>query len=405
MSDPSTPYASRRRRQGAPVGGRSSRHQPVRRQEWAGLSTGEILARQKPGTAPPLRVLEILLTLFNAQHTALEKTVSHKTRHERAMFLRRFFRDLRTKGGFKTLPDPRNLGHRHIQAMVDVWRREHLAPATIQTYLSFLRGLAMWLGKHGFVRGPAHYGLEIDEYRRHEVALRDKSWSAQGIDIEDMLTRIARYDRHVGAQLRLILALGLRRKEAVMFRPFASNLSFDETGLPEEERQADRYVRIKAGSKGGRERFVPLNCPERHAAMALAETVAVHKDGHLGDPAKTLQQNLRRFSYVLARFGLKFRELGATGHGLRHEMLNNAYQGASGYLSPVRGGGPVPPDIDHAARLHVAKLAGHGRAKASGAYLGALLGKRRRPSAPAGDPSGGSSPDPAENAPPDVPLV
>ena len=86
----SKPSGSRSRRQGAPVGGRSSYHQPVRRQEWAGLSTNEILARQKPGTAPPLRVLKIWLTLFSAQHTALEKTVSHKTRHKRAVFLRRF---------------------------------------------------------------------------------------------------------------------------------------------------------------------------------------------------------------------------------------------------------------------------------------------------------------------------
>jgi integrase len=193
-----------------------------------------------------------------------------------------------------------------------------------------------------------------------------------------MLTRIAAYDRYVGAQLRVILALGLRRKEAVMFRPFASALSFDETALPHAVLQVDRYVRIKAGSKGGRERFVPLDCPKRHAALALAETVAVHRDGHLGDTAKTLEQNLRRFSYVLAKFGLKFRELGATGHGLRHELLNNAYECASGYLSPVRGGGPVPPDIDRAARLQVAKLAGHGRAKASGAYLGSSPVMRRK---------------------------
>jgi site-specific recombinase XerC len=117
----------------------------------------------------------VLLTLFNAQHTALEKTVSHKTRHERAMFLRRFFRDLRLKAGFKTLPDPRNLGHRHVQAMVDVWRREQLAAATVQTYLSFLRGLALWLGKPGLIREPAHYGLRVEEYQRHEAAERDRS--------------------------------------------------------------------------------------------------------------------------------------------------------------------------------------------------------------------------------------
>jgi hypothetical protein len=84
-----------------------------------------------------LRVLELLIELFNTQHTALQKTVSHKTRHERAMFLRRFFRDLTVKCGFKTAPDPRNLGQKPIQAMVQVWQREKLAPATIQTYLSF----------------------------------------------------------------------------------------------------------------------------------------------------------------------------------------------------------------------------------------------------------------------------
>ena len=402
MSDPdsSAPPASRRRRSSAPVGVRRSQHQPLRRQDWAGLLPKEILARHKPGSAPPMRVLEILLTLFNAQHTALEKTVSHKTRQERAMFLRRFFRDLKEKAGFKTLPDPRNIAHRHIQAMVEVWRREHLAPATIQTYLSFLRGLALWLGKHGFIRGPAHYGLKLEEYQRHEAALRDKSWSAQAIDIEDMLTRIAAYDRHVGAQLRVILAMGLRRKEAVMFKPFARAEAFEATGLPDAERRADRYVRIKDGAKGGRARYLPLDTPERLAAMALAESVAATMDGHLGDRARSLKQNLRRFSYVLAKFGLTLSDRGATGHGLRHEVMHEAYEDVSGHLSPVRGGGPVPPDLDRAARLHVAKLAGHGRAKASGAYLGSSAVMRSKPQkGPPGAPPDGSpgeaSPEPS----------
>ena len=389
-ASPSSPN-SRRRRQG-PTTARSSIHQPARQQDWTGLSPQQILARHKPGHAPPLRVLEVLLTLFNAQHTALEKTVSHKTRHERAMFLRRFFRDLGAKAGFKTLPDPRNLAHRHIQAMVDVWRREHLAPATIQTYLSFLRGLAMWLGKHGLVRGPAHYGLELDEYQRHEAARRDKSWTAQGIDIEDMLNRIAAFDRHVGAQLRVMLAFGLRCKEAVMFRPLACTITFEATGLPESERRADRYVKIKAGAKGGRLRFIPLDRPQHLAAIALAEDVAASRDAHLGAPDKSLAQNLRRFTYVVAKFGLRSCELGATGHGLRHETMNDEYAAVSGFLSPVRGGGPVPPDVDRAARLHVAALAGHGRAKASSAYLGQPVVMRSKPhkGPPAAQPDGSS---------------
>ena len=194
-------------------------HQALNPRDWSGLNAPDILARYRPGHADPMHVLEVLLKLFNERHTALTKTVSHKTRQERADFLRRFFRDLHKRAGFKTLPDPRNLGQKHTHAMVQVWREDKLKPATIQTYLSFLRGLAKWLGKNGFVRGPAHYGLEIDEYQRHEAAERDKSWSAQGVDIEALIDKVCAYDPHVGASLRLIRAFGLRCKESVMLRP------------------------------------------------------------------------------------------------------------------------------------------------------------------------------------------
>lgn len=63
--------------------------------------------------------------------------MSFKARHERANFLRHFFRELESRGGFKKAPDPHNLGQRHIQAAVDLWRKDGLKPPTIQTYLTF----------------------------------------------------------------------------------------------------------------------------------------------------------------------------------------------------------------------------------------------------------------------------
>ena len=149
--------------------------------------------------------------------------------------------------------------------MVQVWQGERLAPGTIQTYLSFLRGLAMWMGKHGFVRQPQHYGLALEEYRRTGLAERDKSWSTQGIDIDALIGRVCDYDRHVGASLRLIRALGLRRKESVMFRPHRNVVPFEATGLLPKAREADRYARVKEGSKGGHLRFVPLDSPARRS--------------------------------------------------------------------------------------------------------------------------------------------
>lgn len=342
-----------------------------------------------------MQVLEVLIKLFNQQHTARAKSVSHKTRQERADFLRRFFRDLRRRAGFPQLPDPRNLGHKHIHAMVQVWREDKLKPATIQTYLSFLRGLAKWVGKNGFVRGPAYYGLEVAEYQRHEAADRDKSWSAQNVDIEAVLGQVFAFDHYVGASLRLIRAFGLRRKESVMLRPLGCVVPFEVTGLPEQERQADTYVWVRQGAKNGRQRFVPLNTPAKVAALELAQSVVDASDAHLGDPAFDLRHNLRRFDYVIEKFGITSRVLGVTAHGLRHEALIEEFVARTGQQPPVRGGAVVDPEVEREARQAVAQLAGHMRQRASSAYLGRTAVVReviQKPAAPAEQTSTAVSP-------------
>ena len=376
---PSAPYRQRpgRRRTHSDSPGRLPAQQATRRQHWAGQTPAQVLARFQPGKVPARKVLDVLLELFNSQHTALEKTVSHKTRSDRAQFLRRFFRDLHDKAGFKLLPDPRNLGQKHLRAMVKVWQQDRLAPATIQTYLSFLRGLAQWLGKPGLVRDPAFYGLDVDAYQRHESAQRDRSWSAHGVDVDALIAVVCGFDRYVGASLRLIRAMGLRRKESVLFRPFESVVGFADTGLPPQEESADRYVWIKG--KGGRQRYVPLDSSARVAAVEFAQSVATSRDAHMGDPANDLKKNLRRFDYVLAKFGLTFRQLGVTAHGLRHETLIDHFQKLTGEQPPVRGGGQLPPELDRTARLAVSQLAGHSRVRASAAYLGAIQQKRKAP--------------------------
>jgi hypothetical protein len=76
-----------------PLGGRAT-PKALRPREWAGLSNDEILSRFVPGKASPHTVLEVLLKLHNMEHTARAKSVSFKTRYERANFLRHFFREL-----------------------------------------------------------------------------------------------------------------------------------------------------------------------------------------------------------------------------------------------------------------------------------------------------------------------
>jgi site-specific recombinase XerC len=348
--------------------GRIHAQQPARRQSSAGRSPQDILAGLRPGQVEPMRVLEVLIELFNSRHTALEKTVSHKTRQERANFLRRFFRDLGRKAGFPSLPDPRNLGQKHVQAMVMVWQREQLAPATIQTYLSFLRGLASWTGRPGLIRKPAHYGLAPSEFQRHENAQQNRSWAAQGVDVKAALAQVEAFDARVGASMRLMDALALRRKESVTFRPFADVVPFAGTGLPEECRRADLYVRIKG--KGGRLRWLPLQTQEQREAVAHAQSLAGSSDAHMGDPQHSLKSNLRRLDYAMRKFGFTGGGRGVTMHGLRHGRLQAIYEEIAGSPAPVCGGGEAAPAQDRAARQLVSQTAGHARLRAAAAYLG-----------------------------------
>ena len=143
-------------------------------------------------------------------------------------------------------------------------------------------------------------------------------------------------------------------------------------------------------------RWVPVDSPERKAAIEFAQATVGARDAHMGNPANDLKQNLRRFSYVMEKFGITYRDQGATGHGLRHETLNDSFEDTTGTPSPVRGGGPVPPELDRAARLAVAKLAGHARIRSAAAYLGQSTTVKRKGfgGSSAGDPDKPGSPDP-----------
>lgn len=164
-----------------------------------------------------------------------------------------------------------------------------------------------------------------------------------------------------------------------MLRPHECVVPFEATGLPPEQQQCGRYVWIRQGAKGGRQRFVPLDNPRRQAAISYAQQVAAwDPHAHLGHPGFDLKQNLRRFDYVLRKFGITAPKLGITAHGLRHEALIDEFEARTGVPPAVRGGGELAPEVEQAARLAVSRLAGHERPRASSAYLGAVMFRSRR---------------------------
>ena len=177
-----------------------------------------------------------------------------------------------------------------------------------------------------------------------------------------------------------------------MCRPYAHVHPFEETGLPDDERKANRYLWTKG--KGGRPRWLALATEEQQAAIELARSVVSGHDAHMGAPDRDLKSNLRRLDYALRKFGLTKRESGTTGHGARHDHLQGKYAKVTGTAAPIRGGGPVDPALDRQARLEVARVAGHARLRSAGAYIGAIrrapAGSRNPAQGETGKPGPGS---------------
>ena len=124
--------------------------------------------------------------------------------------------------------------------------------------------------------------------------------------------------------------------------------------------------------RSGRYRVVPIRTEEQRSALADCMKLAKRHSDHIGNPEKTLEQNLRRLQYVLERLGITKEALGVTAHGLRHEYANNRYQNLTGEKSPLQGG-PVEifrTEETLAARRKVAEELGHSRLRVTTAYYG-----------------------------------
>ncbi|MCD6674440.1 MAG: hypothetical protein LT106_16520 [Burkholderiaceae bacterium] len=136
-----------------------------------------------------------------------------------------------------------------------------------------------------------------------------------------------------------------------------------------------------------------MNTPRRRQAIASAQQVADWDNhSHTGDPDRDFKQNMVRFGYVLREFGITSKGLDITAHGLRHEALIEEYIAITGHEPPLRGGGEgLTREQEDAARLAVSRLAGYNRGRASAAYLGAVLHKKKGEAKGGGSVAGGDA--------------
>lgn len=264
--------------------------------------------------------LDGILSRHNGRHAVKAKDVSHKTREDRRQFYFALFRELRANEDRAFKPMPRNLDNRHVRFMANRWVKRGLAPGTLQLYFSYLRTFCEWINKPGMIETLETYITDPDLVKRIYAAKRDKSWSANGVVPVEKIAEIKAFDPFVGCQLQMQLRHGMRRKESIMCQPHLAQLPADRVppNMRDPALPADMtYLEVGRGTKGGRLRYVAIDTAGKREALEEAKRLVTMKTGHLGRPGKTLAQNMRRFNYVMAKFGITRRMLGITAHGLR----------------------------------------------------------------------------------------
>lgn len=280
---------------------------------------------------------------------------SHETQHKRATVLYQAFTDLREMG-YK-LGDVRQLKGRHVEALTKHWLSKGLSSSTLQNRLSTLRTFSSWIGKEGMVERTERY-FPNHEATRTSINTQDKSWEVNGVSVKQKLDDLRALDERVALQVELQLRFGLRVKESIMLRPHLADKG--------------SYLAVSIGTKGGRDRTVPIDTPERRELIDRAKAFADRRTASTADPGKSLKQALGHYSRVVAKAGLTKAQLGVTSHGLRHAFANERYTHYSGSRSPVEGGNLRSQnwELDRFARLAVVEELGHSREDVSTHYLG-----------------------------------
>ncbi|MFM0136417.1 integrase domain-containing protein [Caballeronia grimmiae] len=300
------------------------------------------------------RLLDDNVARVHSRTRVSKKTLSLKTQAYRIQKICHAFVELRENG--YALKSPWALKQKHVEALVDIWVRKKLTGGTIENKLTYLRALAEWMHKPNLI-GPLESYVDRKEHGlvRSYIATEDKSWEGNGVDSIEKMAEIAHTDKYVAVQLRLQLTFGLRVEESFLLRPLES---VGDDGM----------LRVTRGTKGGRNRVVPigdgLDVLKEAAALINPVSKTTIPLGY------TKQQWKYRFYRVLRKHGVRKSALGITAHGLRHQNFHTMYEALAGVKAPVKGTGEIAPKEQHEeARRQVVEAAGHSRPSIANAYL------------------------------------
>jgi site-specific recombinase XerD len=340
----------------------------------------------------------------NAHRRVNGRVAAHRTQEHNATVI---FNAMKTLHALNhPVKDPYNLKDRHVQLLVDYWYEEGKAASTMRNDLSVLRKFFGWMGvrtlKEYLPDAPLH---RIQVSSRPE-GNRSKSWSKNGIDVEQKLQEAFAIDERFGMIVAMQLAFGYRRKETICIRPWVNDLRPRQNAFMMYERD---------GTKGGRMRLIPIEFPFQAWILDYVKE-RVAKRSNLGWPKTrrgdnaTLIQNLERYKTCMKKLGIGRADVSVTGHGLRAEYTENCAL-LEGFVPATLGGkgNQMSRDDLRVRQIRVSERLGHSRPRITENYYGKFeeentgdkSGSQPSPDTRGNDEDGGAPPVPKSGQSPE----
>lgn len=275
---------------------------------------------------------------------------SHATQANRKAMLKMFSEQLGKLGYNVKTMSPNDLKGRHVNKLLELWRKDGVTTGTIKNRMTALRFWAEKIGNAGAVKDNDTYKIE----KRVYVTNRDKSISLKDLDLSNI-------DKNIAQSLRLQDAFGLRREESMKFQP--------DFALDGQTIENAKYIRLKKSwTKGGRPRTIPISSEKQRQELRNACAVAVKSGGSMIPKEKSYKTHLSNFERVTSALGV-----GQT-HGLRHGYAQTRYLDLMGFECPAVGGSRflTTDELtqDKKVRLLISEELGHSRIGVTSIYLG-----------------------------------
>ena len=239
--------------------------------------------------------------------------------------------------------------------LADQVKAGELSAATAQNYVSAVNSVMALATQGGWksVSPTKDCGIEQRSAVREDApgALDRAAYSRAVETVRDEVGERA------GAVVELARELGLRSKEASLLDARAALAEASERGT----------VTVTEGSKGGREREVPITSPGQ--VQALERAAEAQGDARAVMPPEQDWKSWREGELREAREVVQ-EHTGGGLHDLRAAYACERYEALTGHAAPCAGGQIEDRERDQAARLAVAEELGHGRAEVTSEDVG-----------------------------------